>query len=64
MSEPDEREDAADTKKTAAHMAIDASGWLIGFIFGWIVFDDFIFGLLFAVMFGVATSVGQRNIKR
>lgn len=29
-----------------------ACGFLIGFIFGWIVFDDIVFGILYAVILG------------
>ena len=29
-----------------------ACGFLTGFIFGWIVFDDIVFGMLYAVILG------------
>lgn len=43
---------------------IDGSGWVLGFLFGWLVFGDVAMGALFAVLFGIATGVGQRSIKR
>lgn len=58
------RNDGPDEPGSGRMLRAGASGWIAGFVIGWLLFDDIFWGLLFGFVLGSAFSAGQRIEKR
>lgn len=43
---------------------IDGFGLILGMAVGWLLFDSFFWGMLFALLFGLAFAGGRRTFSR